>query len=218
MAKGQATWARVIVPPVITAVVTLGVAVYVAHHQSAASTLLFPNPTPTATVTATATTTATATATTTVTVTESVGTGEQTPVPAGTTYLADMTPVVSGGLSFSPRSVEKKPYAKAVSKTIGCGQPASNEWVLPDQVDRFQAWIGLDDKSPVADARVQFAVVVDGKPVIAGKTLGLKQTERIDVSVRGGLRLRLSVISVAGGNCPNTIAVWGDATITTATP
>jgi hypothetical protein len=219
----QATWMRVLLPPAITAAATLTAATIGVRLDAPGSDILFP----TDTVTVTPSPTATVVTTTTVTASPIPPTPETptgTPTAIGDlTYLADLPPVPPGGRldSRHTRTVNKTAYTHALSNAMGgCGESGAVEWTTGAGTERFQAWVGLDDASRVATARVRFTLTLDGRLITPPLTVGLGPPQRIDVPVKDGLRLKLTTALVQGNadnDCAaDAVAVWGDAALITA--
>ena len=136
--------------------------------------------------------------------------------PLVNTYLEDMQPV-AGSENSGAYQVNGVTYAHSISVGTGdyCSSSSSTvQYNLERQFNSFQATIGLTDQSP-ATAKVEFDVYLDGNKIFTG-VFGLGQSQKINLSVSNGLRLRLDAtpIEPSTGSCPGyTTAVWGDAEV-----
>jgi hypothetical protein len=128
-------------------------------------------------------------------------------------YLADLNPVQGHGINVDtePRTVDGITYDHPVSWSPGfSGDPYWAEWDLSRQCTSLTVpGVGLADDAP-SDATAIFSVQVDGSYQWQ-KTISLGQSNSLKVSVKGALRLRLTVTDTQDSVGSN--AIWGDAEV-----
>jgi hypothetical protein len=107
--------------------------------------------------------------------------------------------------------INAKNYPNSVFGYIPCGQNRWTEYDLGRQWKTLHAVVGVSDQSS-SDAVAAFQVFVDGSPATTTIDVGFGHSEEINVTVTGGLRLRLAIegVSACAGSS-NNVAVWGDA-------
>jgi hypothetical protein len=162
----------------------------------------------TVTVTATDTVTATTSPSPSVTSSPTSSSGETS------YYLADFNPVQGHGINVdtSPHTVNGVTYDHPVAWSPGfSGDPYWAEWDLSRQCTSLTvSGVGLADNAP-SDAAAIFSVQADGSYKWQ-KTIHLGQADSLKLSVKGALRLRLTVRDVQDST-GNSYATWGDAQI-----
>lgn len=128
-------------------------------------------------------------------------------------YLADFNPVQGYGINVdtTPQHVNGVAYNHPVSwsASFNAGDPYWAEWDL----SRKCTWltspgVGVSDEAPSGSADT-FYVQADGAYKWQ-KTISLGSSDALKVSIKGALRLRLSV---AGQQNGGGTGVWGDARI-----
>ncbi|HEU5386712.1 MAG TPA: NPCBM/NEW2 domain-containing protein [Streptosporangiaceae bacterium] len=163
---------------------------------------------PAARVTVTATVTATAAPSPSATSSSSPSSGETS------YYLADFNPVQGHGINVdtTPHTVNGVTYDHSVAWSPGfSGDPYWAEWDLSRQCTGLTVrGIGLADNAP-SDATALFSVQTDGSYKWQ-KTIHLGQSDSLNISVEGALRLRLTVRDVQD-SVGNSYATWGDAQV-----
>lgn len=166
------------------------------------------SPAPGVTVTVTATVTATASPSPSVSSSLSSSSGE------ASYYLADFNPVDGHGINVdtTPHTVNGVTYDHTVAWSPGfSGDPYWAEWNLSRQCTWLTVrGVGLADNAP-SDATALFSVQTDGSYKWQ-KTIHLGQSDSLKVSVKGALRLRLTVRDVQN-SVGNSYATWGDAAV-----
>ena len=135
--------------------------------------------------------------------------------PAGTSYyLADFSPVQGHGINVdsTPHTVNGVTYDHPVAWSPGfSGDPYWAEWNLSRQCTWLTSpGVGLADDAP-SGATATFYVQADGS-YRWQKTISLGQSDGLKVSIKGALRLRLTVADVQN-SVGNSYATWGDAEI-----
>ena len=126
-------------------------------------------------------------------------------------YLANFNPVQTYGINVdsTPHTVNGITYDHPVAWSSG--SPYWAEWDLSRKCTLLTApGVGLADDAP-SGATAIFSVEADGA-YRWQKTISLGQSDSLKVSIKGALRLRLSVTDVqnSGGN---SYATWGDAKV-----
>jgi hypothetical protein len=133
---------------------------------------------------------------------------------AGSYYLAGLNAVGGHGINVdtTARKVNGVTYDHPVSWSPGfSGDPYWAEWDLSRQCTSLTvAGAGLADDAP-SDATAIFTVQADGA-YLWQKTISLGQSYSLNVSIKGALRLRLTVTDKQ--NSVGSSATWGDAQIT----
>jgi hypothetical protein len=176
---------------------------------AAAGTNAGRSPAAQATVTVTATVTATASPNPSVTSSPSPSSPGETSY-----YLADFSPVQGHGINVdtTPHTVNGVTYDHPVAWSPGfSGDPYWAEWDLSRQCTWLAVrGVGLADNAP-SDATALFSVQTDGSYKWQ-KTIHLGQSDSLKVSVKGALRLRLTVRDVQD-SVGNSYATWGDAEV-----
>lgn len=176
---------------------------------------------PTTTVTATVPGPA---STTTVTVTPSpsttgagstTGNGETIGTDTAGDSLAEIRPI-TGYFTKGSFAIHAQPFGDGLYRTIGtCSRTLSATWNLERKYTRFNAVIGLTDKSPDPTLKVKFtAYITDGtsrtatKPVVLGKY----QAHPLQVNLDHADALELEAVLVTSkGSCSGAgAAAWGD--------
>jgi len=157
------------------------------------------------------------TTTVTVTPTESpAGTGT---APVGTNTagdsLVDLQPI-NGGFTEGSFAIHAQPFGDGLYRSVGaCYRTVSTTWDLARKYTRFNAVIGLTDKSPDPTLKVKFtAYITDGtsrtatKPVVLGKY----QAHPLQVNLNHADALELEAVLVTSkGSCSGAgSAAWGD--------
>ncbi|WP_433310692.1 NPCBM/NEW2 domain-containing protein [Micromonospora chersina] len=133
-------------------------------------------------------------------------------------YLGEIDEV-AGDIYAAKLAVNGTTYPHAVYDSVSkCTSDGSAEYDLGRQWDRLTAMVGVSDDSSDGVV-VQFEVIADGRN-IATRKLKLGQEARLDLSVKGVLRLKLKTSYLQGGDttrCTRTLAkgVWGDAKLIT---
>lgn len=161
------------------------------------------------------TVTVTATVTTTASPSPSVTSSPSSSSPGEASYyLADFNPVQGHGINVdtTPHTVNGVTYDHPVAWSPGfSGDPYWAEWDLSRQCTLLTVrGVGLADNAP-SDATALFSVQTDGSYKWQ-KTIRLGQSDSLKVSVKGALRLRLTVTDVQD-SVGNSYATWGDAQI-----
>ncbi|TCO34493.1 NPCBM/NEW2 domain-containing protein [Kribbella steppae] len=175
---------------------------------------------PTTTVTTTAPGPAT---TTTVTVTPpgstagagTTNTGTNTGTNTAGDSLAELQPI-AGGFVKGSFAIHAQPFGDGLYRNVGtCNRTVSTTWNLARKYTRFNAVIGLTDKSTDPTLKVKFtAYITDGtsrtatKPVVLGKY----QAHPLQVTLNHADALELEAVLVASeGSCSGAgAAAWGD--------
>ena len=130
-------------------------------------------------------------------------------------YLADFNAVQTYGINIdsTPRQVNGVTYDHPVAwaASPGAGDPYWAEWDL----SRNCAWltvagVGISDEAPSGSQYI-FYVLADGSYKWQ-KTISLGQSVTVKVSIKGALRLRLSVAGLQNGGY-GPLATWGDAKV-----
>lgn len=134
--------------------------------------------------------------------------------PADASYfLADLNPVQTHGINVdsSPHTVNGAIYDHSVAWSPGfSGDPYWAEWDLSRQCTWLTvAGAGLADDAP-SGATAIFSVQTDGA-YRWQQTISLGQSASLKVSVKGALRLRLTVTDTQ--NSVGSNATWGDAEV-----
>lgn len=115
------------------------------------------------------------------------------------------------GVSSGPVSLNGTEYVHAIQQWAG---NSSDSFNLSRKARRFQAIVGIrDDASD--KVRAQFELRGDnGQQLFVSRVLGFGETQTVDISVEGVLRITLGVkgLSKAGG-----YAGWGEARVTSLT-
>jgi NPCBM/NEW2 domain len=168
-----------------------------------------------ATVTVTSTVTATASPSLSVTSSPSQTSSPSPSSPAGTSYyLADFNPVQTYGINVdsTPHTVNGVTYDHPVAWSPGfSGNPYWAEWDLSRQCTWLTSpGVGLTDNAP-SGATAIFYVQADGS-YRWQKTISLGQSDSLKVSIKGALRLRLTVKDVQN-SVGGSYATWGDAEV-----
>jgi hypothetical protein len=117
-----------------------------------------------------------------------------------------------------PTTVAGSSYPHSIYTGIGgCArnQETKFEYVLSAHWHEFLTTLGLDDESKDSKAIGLFDIYVDGR-LVKTTSLGIGERVRIDLPVKGVIRLALKVTYVKGtippGICSEAgTAVWGDA-------
>lgn len=129
--------------------------------------------------------------------------GEEPPVPA-----------MAGTLRWLGRSAGVR-VAEALIDGNRCpdsivvrGTPAFAEIELGGAFERFTAVVGVLDDARERHQVARFQVSVDGKPVAVGR-VSVGMSRAVDVSVAGGMTLRLEVFRSAG----SAELAWGHPTL-----
>jgi hypothetical protein len=161
------------------------------------------------------TVTVTATITATASPSPSVTSSSLPSVPGETSYyLADFNPVQTYGINVdtTPHTVNGVTYDHPVAWSPGfSGNPYWAEWDLSRQCTWLTSpGVGLADDAP-SDATAIFYVQTDGTYEWQ-KTISLGQSDSLKVSIKGALRLRLTVRDVQNST-GNSYATWGDAEV-----
>lgn len=135
---------------------------------------------------------------------------------AGEFTLANYNPVQTYAINVdrSPREVNGVMYADPVAwaASIGADDPYWAEWNLSRKCDSFTvAGVGIADQAP-SDSRYLFRILIDGSEQWQ-QTMTVGQSQPLKVSVKGALRLRLSVAGLEKGYY-GAYATWGDAKVT----
>jgi hypothetical protein len=140
----------------------------------------------------------------------------------GSQPLIDMTPVSGSSSSFQSgqQSVNAHSYQQTLYDTwddyncSGDYSPDSATYELNYKYRQFSVVVGLADTSPSGDM-MQFSVLVDNQQKGISPTLGVGQTETINVNVTGAYRITLqdSCTSSANPGGNNVIAVWINPTV-----
>jgi hypothetical protein len=138
-----------------------------------------------------------------------------TPTPTGSFYyLADFNPVQTYGINVdsTPHTVNGVTYDHPVAWSPGfSGNPYWAEWDLSRQCTWLTSpGVGLADDSP-SGATAIFSVQTDGS-YRWQKTISLGQSDSLKISIKGALRLRLTVTDVQN-SVGGPYATWGDAEI-----
>ena len=169
------------------------------------------SPAPRATITVTATVTATPSVTSS---DLSASPGDTSSSGGASYYLADFNPVQGHGVNVdsSPHTVNGVTYDHAVAWSPGFGgDPYWEEWDLSRQCTWLTSpGVGLADNAP-SDATAIFSVQADGVYKWQ-KTIRLGQSDSLRISVKGALRVRLTVKDVQD-SIGMSYATWGDAQI-----
>jgi hypothetical protein len=152
-------------------------------------------------------------------------TTSEAPPPPEIHYLTDLKYVdhdqraTSGYyLTDGPYSANGKEYPHGIAMSSGCqNRDGGDYWVDFDIGRKYAKLVGevaLDDKNS-AGIRMKYQLFVDGASK-AGKTLPAGQTDRLNVDVTGGLRLRLLVHDprprnfTSCGSEGRAFVIWGD--------
>jgi hypothetical protein len=140
----------------------------------------------------------------------------------GSQPLIDITPVSGSSSSFQsgPQGVNAHSYQQTLYDTWddyncdGSYSPDSTTYELNYKYRQFSAVVGLADTSPSGDM-MQFSVLVDNQQKGISPTLGVGQTETINVNVTGAYRITLqdNCTSSANPGGNNVIAVWINPTV-----
>jgi hypothetical protein len=129
-------------------------------------------------------------------------------------YLADFNPVQGYGINVdtTPHTVNGITYDHPVAWSPGfSGDPYWAEWDLSRQCTWLTSpGVGLADDAP-SGATAIFYVQADGA-YRWQKTISLGQSDSLKVSIKGALRLRLTVRDVQN-SVGNSYATWGDAEV-----
>ncbi|WFE47573.1 NPCBM/NEW2 domain-containing protein [Verrucosispora sp. WMMD1129] len=135
-------------------------------------------------------------------------------------YLADEQMLRGSTPERGAANVGGETYVHSISIAQGYGRSEAKEvyveYDLRSPYTKFTATLGLSDKNRNANRVVKFEVIVD-QEVIREVTLAAGKSERVDVSVADGQRLRLQMTffrpADASGYDDNDTAVWGDAAL-----
>lgn len=169
------------------------------------TTVSVPGPTVTTTVTATSSPSTTG----------GVATGTNTGAGTAGDSLAELRPI-TGRMDKGPFAIHAKEFGDGLYRNIGvCNRTISATWDLGRKYQRFNAVIGLTDKSPDATLKVKFtAYVTDGtsrtatEPVVLGKYQ--PHSLQVDLDQADALELE-AVLITSKGSCSGAGAVaWGD--------
>jgi hypothetical protein len=145
---------------------------------------------------------------------------DQTPVETATlaaataptqTYLVDLTPTATNyGVNGDTAPINGHPYSHSYAVTAGCGDPTYFwEWNLGRSYTALHTAIGVADTASYPSELYQFEVFVDGVSR-ARQQVGFGQDPTMDVDLRGGLRLKLAITAVSGGDACDSLAVYGE--------
>jgi len=167
------------------------------------------------TVTVTATVTATAPSSASGTSSPSLTSSPSPSSLSGTSYyLADFNPVQTYGINVdsTPHTVNGVTYDHPVAWSPGfSGNPYWAEWDLSRQCTWLTSpGVGLADDAP-SGATAIFYVQADGS-YRWQKTISLGQSDSLKVSIKGALRLRLTVRDLQN-SVGDSYATWGDAEV-----
>jgi hypothetical protein len=108
--------------------------------------------------------------------------------PASSVFL-DQLSAIDSSCSSDTAYVGGVERARALVCTPGEGAPAAMEYVLNREVTRFEAVVGIADRS-ASDTPVTFRVLVDGRSRFLA-TLPFGTAKRVSVPVAGALRVRI---------------------------
>jgi hypothetical protein len=166
-------------------------------------------------VTVTSTVTATASPSLSVASSPTPTSSSSSPSPGETSYyLADFNPVQTYGINVdsTPHTVNGVTYDHSVAWSPGfSGNPYWAEWDLSRQCTWLTSpGVGLADDAP-SGATANFSVQTDGSSRWQ-KTISLGQSDSLKVSIKGALRLRLTVADVQN-SVGGSYATWGDAEV-----
>lgn len=130
-------------------------------------------------------------------------------------YLADFNTVQTYGINVdsTPRKVNGIMYDHPVAWYASgiASDPNWAEWDLSRQCTWLTSpSVGISDEAPSGSQYI-FYVQTDGSNQWQ-KTISLGQSDSIKVSIRGALRLRLSVAGLQNGYS-GPYATWGDAKV-----
>jgi hypothetical protein len=174
------------------------------------TTVTVPGPTSTTTTTVTVTPSPTATG-----AASTAGNGETTVPNTAGDSLADVQPI-TGYYTKGSFAIHAQPFGDGLYRTIGtCSRTVSATWNLARKYTRFNAVIGLTDKSPDPTLKVKFtAYITDGtsrtatKPVVLGKY----QAHPLQVNLDHADALELEAVLVTSqGSCSGAgAAAFGD--------
>ena len=153
--------------------------------------------------------------------------------PAVTTYLPTEAVGPSGGVQYldayaqncgvggsiqrvGPANINGTNYAHAISQTPNGYRGTA--FYLARKASRFQATIGPTDDAPQGQ-HIRFELATEtGSTIFTSDSLGIGQTQQVDVSVDGVLRLFLVATAVGQPNGGIGTAGWGGAAITASGP
>jgi len=142
-----------------------------------------------------------------------------TPAPSPTVeearYLDDYAQRCEVGGSIQrtgPANINGTTYSHAISQTPN--GYAGTAFYLARHAHRFQAIVGPTDDAAQGD-RMQFELVTEtGSSLFTSSVLSVGQTQRVDLSVDGVLRLILVAKLVGQGVGAQGTAGWGDPQVT----
>jgi hypothetical protein len=166
-------------------------------------TTTVPGPASTTTVTVTPTESPTGTAGT-----------ENTGVNTAGDNLAELRPI-DGLLTKGSFAIHAQAFGDGLYRSISqCNRTVSTTWDLARKYTRFNAVIGLTDKSPDPTLKVKFtAYITDGTSRTATKSvvLGKYQAHPLQVDLNHADALELEAVLVSSKNsCSAGAAAWGD--------
>lgn len=115
--------------------------------------------------------------------------------PLSSVYLTELPPVSSGCRTGEEAIVAGAEASEAIiCRPVGGANPRSVTYVLGGEAESFQAELGLDDRGD-PNVPVEFRVYVDGRQRLA-RRLSYGESAPVDVSLAGGLQLRLETVAV----------------------
>ncbi|QIR69768.1 NPCBM/NEW2 domain-containing protein [Kocuria sp. KD4] len=126
------------------------------------------------------------------------------------TYLANLEATDSDGFYPEAGQIRGSTYARSITGEYYGNYQGSVSYGLAGKFDRFQATLGIDDRSP--DATAVYRVVVYGDDrIIATKDVRINQAVGLDVSVVGNGNLQIEATSIGGDD--GATLVLGNARI-----
>lgn len=131
--------------------------------------------------------------------------------PASSVFLSDLE-AIQTTCSEDAATISGDEFENSLSCSVSPDSPASASYSLGRSVDSFSATVGLDDDGDDS-ASVRFVVLRDRQQV-QSFSLRFGQTRKINVPLKGALRLTLKAIGGrSSGSDLETTAIWGDASV-----
>jgi NPCBM/NEW2 domain-containing protein len=122
-------------------------------------------------------------------------------------YVSESTDGMDN-FDFGVATVNGQTYAHSLSDP-DVYEKSRIEYDLGRHYDRFRSIVGVVDDSETT-TRLQFDVYLDDRPVFSQR-VKFGSIAQVDLSVSGGLRLRLEITNIPGGTRPT--GVYGDARV-----
>lgn len=149
---------------------------------------------------------------------DSVDSSSVPPPPSGPVSLTQLK-AEQDNIETDPTSLAGKNYVDVVRQDLFVCNKRESDFVLSKRYTRFTATAGLNDKYDTPELPWVFAVYAvgaNGNTQLFKKVMKYGQAAKVDVSVSGQIRLRLSIEWINTGGLPTCApynefnAVWAD--------